>query len=331
MYNFFTETRAMFSFTKKNPINILNIGTRILLKDVMDQYLRSLGEIRTYYASKLNVAVESYRQHEMQIVFCEEYFSEGSALDFIEEIGGLNVCADRYFVLATESQSDELVSLAMEKNIDEILVKPFATEDVTKIIERYLEKKENLKKDWCADLSKAIQTNEQKRFQEATVLFRGLISKYPDNMPLLLEAAYFFYGQNKTEESFRILEKILSVNPSSARGLHLQGLCLKRTARFKEALDAFYQSNQVSPMNSHRYMDIVDTLLQMADERSAHALKADAENSALILARLKIMVIRREYGPAMQYMETRKNLLSESDRKEADVYLAVSRKMSGVK
>ncbi len=321
----------MFNFTKKNPINILNIGTRILLKDVMDQYLRSLGEIRTYYASKLSTAVESYRQHEVQIVFCEEFFPEGSALDFIEAIGGLNVCADRYFVLATENQSDELVSLAMEKSIDEILVKPFATEDITKIIERYVEKKENLKQDWCVDLGKAISANEQKRFQEAAALFTGLLSKYPDNMPLLVEAAQFFYNQNRTEEAFRILDKILSVNPSNARALHLHGLCLKRTARFKEALEAFYQSNQVSPMNSHRYMDIVDTLLQMADERSAYALKADAENSALILSRLKIMVIRREYRQALQYMETRRVILTENDRKEGDIYLAVARKMAGIK
>lgn len=321
----------MFNFAKKTPINILNIGTRILLKDVMDQYLRSLGDIRTYYASKLSVAVESFRQHSIQIVFCEEFFPEGSALDFIEAIGGLSVCADRYFVLATETQSDELVSLAMEKSIDEILVKPFATEDITKIIERYFEKKEALKKDWCKDLNKAITANEQKRFQEAGGLFSGLLSKYPDNMPLLLEAAGFFYGQNRTEEATRVLEKVLAVNPSNAKALHLQGLCFKRVGKFKEALDNFYQSNQVSPMNSHRYADIVDTLLQMADERSAYALKSDAENSALILARLKIMVIRREYRQAVQYMETRRSIISEQDRKEVDIYLALAKKMAGLK
>lgn len=321
----------MFNFTKKTPLNILSIGTRILLKDVMDQYLRSLGEIKTYYASKLSVAVESYKQHSVQIIFCEEFFPEGSALDFIESIGGLNVCADRYFVLATENQSDELVSLAMEKNIDEILVKPFATEDITKIIERYSEKKETLKRDWCIDLNSAIIANEQKRFQEAATLFSGLLSKYPDNMPLLIEAAGFFYGQNRVEEAGRVVEKVLAVNPSNAKALHLQGLCFKRTGKFKEALESFYQSNQVSPMNSHRYGDIVDTLLQMADERSAYALKVDSENSALILARLKIMVIRREYRQAVQYMETRRALLPELERKEADIYLAVSKKMAGIK
>ena len=321
----------MFNFSKKEPINILNIGTRILLKDVMDQYLRSLGEIKTYYASKLSVAVESFNQHQIHIIFCEEYFPEGSALDFIQAIGGLNVSADRYFVLATEEQSDSLVSLAMEKSIDEILVKPFATEDIAKIIERYIEKKENLKQEWCVDLNKAIVANEQKRFQEAAALFSGLLNSYPDNMPLLLEAAAFFYSQNRIEEASKILDRVLGVNPSNAKGLHLQGLCYKRAGKYKEALDSFYQSNLVSPMNSHRYADIVDTLLQMADERSAYALKADSENSALILARLKIMVIRREYKQAVQYMETRRNSLPGGERKEADIFLAVAKKMAGIK
>lgn len=321
----------MIKFTKKNPVTVLNVGTRILLKDVMDQYLRTFGEVKTFYASKLSSAVESFRQHNPQIVFCEHLFPEGSAIELVEAIGGLSPCQDRYFVLATEQPSDELISLAMEENIDEILAKPFSTDDVAKIVERYAEKRELLRREWCQDLLKARTAEEQKRFQEALALYSAAIGKYPAEVPVLLDAGAFFLSQGKKEEAARCFEKVLSLNPQNPRALFLEGQLLKRSGKFKDAMDRFHSANQVSPLNTRRYKEMVDGLLMMADERAAFALKTDSENSWLILSRLKIMTIRRDYKAAVQYMETRRALLGELDRKEADVYLSLAKKMAGIR
>src|SRR4051812_22734096 len=139
-------------FSKENPVHVLSVGTRILVKDVMDQYLRTLGEVKTFYASKLSSALESYNEKRPAVIFCEHSFPEGSALEFIEAIGGLDTASDRYFVLATEAASDELVSLAMEKGIDELLIKPFATDNIMQIMERFIDKREMATQDWVTEL-----------------------------------------------------------------------------------------------------------------------------------------------------------------------------------
>ncbi len=154
----------MFKSNKAEALHVLNIGTKILIKDVMDTYLRSLGETKTFYASKMSTAVETYRDKKLQIIFCEQSFAEGSALEFIQAIGGLPASGDRYFVLAAEEHSDYLVALASEKGMDEILVKPFSTENIHQIVERFKKKKDGLKQNWSIDLRNAKKAFDEKRF-----------------------------------------------------------------------------------------------------------------------------------------------------------------------
>ncbi|RZA01696.1 MAG: response regulator, partial [Proteobacteria bacterium] len=182
----------MIKIPKDNPLQILSIGTKILLKDVMDQYLRSLGEVKTYYASKMSIAVESYLEKRPNIIFCEHGFAEGSALDFIQYIGGLDPSGDQYFVLAVEEASDPLVALAVEKGIDEILVKPFSIDTIHQIVERYLEKRDLSTDDWAKDLRNAKVSFLEKRFLEAEDLYANAARRYPANILVLLECADFF-------------------------------------------------------------------------------------------------------------------------------------------
>src|SRR3989344_5478059 len=107
-------------------LSILNIGTEILVKDVMDQYLRSLGDIKTYYASSMGVAIDTFRRQKINVVFSELGFKAGSAEEFIKEIGGLDISTDLFFVLASSQDSKEIRFLQKELNIDEFLLKPFS-------------------------------------------------------------------------------------------------------------------------------------------------------------------------------------------------------------
>lgn len=50
----------MIKISKENQIQVLNVGTKILLADVMDQYLRSLGDVKTYYVSKQSNAIQNF-------------------------------------------------------------------------------------------------------------------------------------------------------------------------------------------------------------------------------------------------------------------------------
>lgn len=316
---------------KDQPVHVLSIGTRILVKDVMDQYLRTLGEVKTFYASKLSVAVENYRERRHSVIFCEQSFPEGSALEFIDMIGGLDTATDRYFVLATENASDELVALSMEKGIDEILVKPFATDHIMQIMERYLEKRALAETDWMIDLRAAKKSYIEKRFQEAEELYGATAKKHWHNSSVLLDCADFFIMRAQPQKAVPLLEKVLGDSPDHVRGLHLYGQALKKLGRYQEAAKALLKATAASPLNSMRNIELAETYILMAEEQIQAAIKVADESSALILRRAQYLLLRKEYGSLVTYLDAKKPYLSESGKKEADAYSALAKKFAGLK
>ncbi len=310
---------------------MLSIGTRILVKDVMDQYLRSLGEVKTFYASKLSVAIENYREKRHSVIFCEQSFPEGSALEFIEAIGGLDSASDRYFVLAAESTSDDLVALAMEKGIDEILVKPFATDHIMQIMERYLEKRNATQIDWVSDLRPAKKAYLEKRFQEAEELYGAAAKRHWHNAAVLLDCAEFFISRNQPQKAAPLLEKVLGESPDHVRALHLHGQALRKLGRFQEAARQFSRASSFSPLNSMRNVELAETYIQMAEEQIQGALKAENESSSLILRKAQYQLLRKDYAALVTYLDAKKPYLSETGKKEADSYVTLAKKLAGLK
>lgn len=328
----FTSVKKMTKkFTKEKPLQVLSIGTKILVKDVMDQYLRSLGEVKTYYASKLTTAVESFNEKRPEVIFCERSFPEGSALEFIDAIGGLDGSSDRYFVLAVEETTEEVVALAMEKCIDEVLVKPFSTEDILQIVDRYIDKREMAKLDWVVDLRAARRAFLEKRFQEADSLYGDAAKKYWNDNGVLLDCADYFVSRQQPQKSIPLLEKILQEAPDLTRALHLYGVALRKLGRVAEAAKALRYANNLSPLNSSRNLELAETYLAMAEEQISAALKADSESSALILRRAQYQLLRKDFASLVTYLDSKRAYISEAGKKEAEAYVALAKKMGGLK
>lgn len=321
----------MAKISKDNPIFVLSVGTRILLKDVMDQYLRSLGEVKTFYASKLSVAQETFNDKKPQIIFCEHAFEDGSVLEFIEAIGGLDAYGDRYFVLATEGASDELVSLAMEKVVDEILVKPFSIDTIHQIVDRYLEKRANSSQEWVRDMRRAKQSYQEKRFQEAEELFSQASRKYGNNPTVQVECADFFLRRNMPQLSLPLLEDQIKRTPDNVRVLHLLGLSYRKLGRLREGAERLLAACAFSPLNSLRRADLADTYGALAEEQLVLALKTESENSSLILGRARYQFVRKDYLALVTYLDAKRAFLSEAGRKEADAIVAAAKKLGGIR
>jgi CheY-like chemotaxis protein len=316
---------------KDQPVHVLNIGTRILVKDVMDQYLRTLGEVKTYYAAKLSSALESFHEKRQAVIFCEHTFPEGGAIEFVEAIGGLDAASDRYFILAAESVSDDLVSLAMEKGMDEILVKPFSTENIYQIMERYLEKRKMGDIDWVKELRVAKKAFLEKRFQEADELYGQTAKRHWHNAGVLLDCADYFVKRQQPQLALPLLEKVLTESPDHVRSLHLHGCALKRMGRYKEAAKEFNRANLISSLNSGRNQELADTYVAMAEEEIQNALKAESESSSLILKRAQYQLLRRDFGALVTYLDSKRAYLSESAKKEAEAFTALAKKLGGLK
>jgi response regulator RpfG family c-di-GMP phosphodiesterase len=318
-------------FTKEHPVQVLSIGTKILLKDVMDQYLRSLGEVKTYYASKLSSAMQSYHEKRPEVIFCEQSFPEGSAQEFIEAIGGLDSSGDRYFVLAAESASDTLVALAMENGVDEILVKPFAIGNILQIMERFTEKRALLKHEWVKELRAAKKSLLEKRFQEAEELFAAVAKKHPRNCPAMLDCADFFLRRGQPAKALQLLDLVLAEVPQHAKALHLCGCALRKLGRLQEAAAKLTQANAISPANPLRNIELAETYVAMAEEQVVAALKTESESSALILRRAQFQLLRKDYASLVTYLDSKRAYLSEAGRKEAESLVGIAKKIAGLR
>jgi len=323
---------ATKKFSKEHPVQVLSIGTRILIKDVMDTYLRTLGEVKTYYASKLTSAIESYAEKRPAVIFCEYAFPEGGALEFIEAIGGLDTSADRYFVLACEeAASDALVALATEKGMDEILVKPFSTDNILQIMDRYLEKRAQAGLDWVKELRTAKTSYLEKRFQEADELYGAAAKKHWNNSGVLLDCAEYFLRRQQPQKCLPLLEKVLQESPEHVRALHLHGCTLRRLGRFQESAKQLMRANLISPLNTVRSMELAETFLSLGEEQIVLALKAESESTALILRRAQYQLLKREYAALVTYLDSKRAYLSEAGKKEAEAYSVLAKKLGGLK
>jgi len=321
----------MIKIPKDNPLQILSIGTKILLKDVMDQYLRSLGEVKTFYASKMSVAVETFNEKRPHIIFCEHGFPEGSALEFIQYCGGLDPSADQYFVLAVEEHDEGLVALAVEKGIDEILVKPFSIDTIHQIVERYLEKRDMATDDWIIDLRKARRSFLEKRFLEAEDLYANACRRHPNNAAVLLEGADFFLRRGYGNQAQTLSETVLRESPENVRALHILGSALKKQGQFKEAATRFNRAQEISPLNSLRHVELAETYVQMAEEQIQAALKVETENSSLILTKAKYQLLRRDYVALVTYLDAKRAFLNDVAKKEADNLTLLAKKLGGIR
>lgn len=318
-------------FTKEQPVHVLSIGTRILVKDVMDQYLRSLGEVKTYYASKLSTAIESHNAKLPSVIFCEQGFPEGSAVEFIDAIGGLDTASDRYFVLAAETASEELLALAMDLGIDEILVRPFATDDIMQIMERYIEKRAMDELEWVKELRVARKSFVEKRFQEADDLYGQTAKRHWENAGVLMDCSEYFLRRQQPQKALPALEKVLGEAPDHVRALHLHGCALKRLGRYQEAAKQFTRANSMSSLNSVRNTELADTYVALADEQVATALKTESESSSLIIRRAQYQLLRRDYASLVMYLDSKRAFLSDSGKREAEAYTVLGKKLGGLK
>lgn len=297
----------------------------------MDQYLRSLGEVKTYYASKMSVAIESFNEKKPSIVFCEQTFSEGSVLEFIQAIGGLSPSREQYFVLAAEEASDDLVSLAVEKGIDEILVKPFSTDNIHQIVERYFEKLNTYDLDWVKALKRGRISHEEKRFQEAEEIYANCAKNFIDNPAATLECAEFFLSRGHAQMAEHLAQRVISASPDNVRALSCAASALKKQGKLFQASELFDKANHLSPLNSLRHVELAETMVAMAEEEINSALKCENENTMLILTKARYQLMRKDYAAMVVYLDAKKAFLSEAGRKEADLLIAIAKKISGLR
>lgn len=311
-------------------VSVLNIGTAVLVRDVMDQHLRTLGDVRTYYASNMTFALQSYSERHLDLIFCELTFPGGSAEEFIRRIGGLDATDNLFFVVSTAQDERLATALAEELSIDAVLMSPFSTNDIIRQVNAMLAKKSRDRSGWIDHLLEAKQAAKNRRVQEARSLYKELIKGHPTNEEVLFAAAKFYSAIPDYEAATDILTNIIALNPKSVRAKTLFGLLNVRKGDYVEGMRILEECQKVSPLCTGRALEIASCYVLLALRQARVALDTNNSSSMAILNTIKYLAVLQRYKEVVSTFERSKDVLSAEEKREAEYFVAVSKKLGNL-
>src|SRR3989338_4618250 len=288
-------------------LSVLNIGTAVLVRDVMDQHLRSMGDIRTHYASNLNFALQTYSEKHVDMVFCELTFPGGSAEEFIRRIGGLDVTDNIYFIISTSQDVTHAKALASELGVDSILPSPFSTNDIIERVEQALLKKERNRGVWVDQLLEAKLSAKNMRVQEARLQFKELLKNHPANEDVLLEAARFFLQLPDYESASQAIAAAVATNPQNLKARSMFGTLSIRKGEFDDGLRLLEDTQRQSPLNTTRMLEIGHAYIQLALRQTRKALDINDCSIPSLVNSIKYQAVLGRYTDVISTYERYKD------------------------
>lgn len=311
-------------------ISILSVGTRILLKDVMDSFLRSLSDYKTHYAPTMASALRIFQEQQIHLVFAETELPDGSAFRLMRELGGPSHDGEVYFILAVEERSSELMALAEELEADAVLVKPFSLSELKAQMERYLAWKAMPREPWKLLLSEALLASREKRFTEVEGYYKEAVQSAPNNPAPLVRMAQYLIAKPDYPAAEALLKKALASRPNDVRALSTLGSLYLIEHDLDRATECLLKAQQLSPLNPDRALDLVRLYLDRCSEYCRSAIRIDpvGSNAKLLLA--KLMTVQKDYVGAVRELEKAMPELREGCRVEGQTFAALARKLGGL-
>lgn len=311
-------------------ITLLNVGTAVLVKDVMDQHLRTIGDVKTFYASNLKFALEAYSEKHIDIIFCEVSFEGGTAEEFVRRIGGLDTTDRLYLVLATDEDSEKARALQEELGADAILRQPFSTLEVEGEILKAVEKKTKEFEGWVDDLLEAKLAHKNKRMQEAGELYLDLLKTHKDNVDIIRAAASYYLEIPKLEQAERLISLLLDKNPFDLKALSLKSQLLLKQNNFLDAIKTLETLQKKSPLNSDRANSLVSAYIHCSIETLRKSQRVTTTNTSVNLNLIKILVVAGRYKDAVSAYERHRKTFLGAEKKEAEYFLAIAKKLGAI-
>ncbi|MBI3557732.1 MAG: tetratricopeptide repeat protein [Deltaproteobacteria bacterium] len=321
---------------EQNPLqtegrtSILNVGTRILLKDIMDQYLRTLGDYKTHYAPTMSSAMRLFQESQIHIVIAEIDLTDGSVYRLFKELGGTGTEDETYFILALEERNEQMLALAEEIEVDAVLVKPFSAADLKQQIERYSAWKSMPKDPWRLLINDARFAAREKRFREAEESFKAAVSSAPGNPAPLVKAAQYFISKPDLVTAEAMLKKALEIKPKYVQALTTLGSLYLAQRNLDAADDCFQRAQAISPLNPDRVVDMVKLYLERCLESCKNALRVDASSVSARLLMGKLLAIQKDYVGSVRELDRVLPVLKENAKLEAQTFAALARKLGGI-
>ncbi len=294
-------------------MNILNVGTQILLRDIMDQFLRqSTTDVRTFYASNMKSAIRFLTENVVHVMIVEVSLEDGSSERLLEKLQWRPFVDDLYVILALEEKRDDLLHLAMELEVNALLTKPFAGVDLKAQVDEYLKTK-NARKKLLPDDPLTLVREAYRHFMErnpleADRIFRKVVSGYevsPAGVTpqYLTHAGNFFLNKPDVTLAKRCFSHALDLQPKYVPALTGLGRAFLDAGDLDRAEEFLSQADALSPLSSKR-IDLSLKLLHSKILKTLfRVLEFDETNPLVRLELAKTLAARHDYVGALNHLK----------------------------
>lgn len=314
------------------PISVLNVGTKILLRDVMDQYLRTLGDIRTYYASNMKSALRFIGEHNIHVLICEVFLEDGSAERLLKALGPRSIQDELWVVLALESKSEDVVALALELGANSVLIKPFAANDLKTQIEKYKARRASPSADKSVELIKEGETAmRERRTFDADKKYKEASVAAPQNHIVQTHCAQYLLAKPDYGLAEQCLKRALEVKPGHVPALSLYGRLELERGNLEAAYKYLSAAHKVSPLNAERSLLLAKYYAQKAAETVNTVTQSDEQHPLARLELGKLLVHQKDFVGGLIQLERCYAGLEGDAQKECITYQALARKLGNIR
>ncbi len=315
------------SSKEEGGLNFLSIGTRLLTKDVMDQYIRTLGPHRTYYATGMVASRRVIAETVPDIILMEFEYADGTAYRLLQEIRKNPLAASSFVILAVDEDSLALKNIAEEMDVDAILTKPFSAKNLEDQFLAY--QKSVVDKTSVSSLVRqAERAFAEKAFSLADKLFRLAIQTGGENARIMAKAGAYYAKVPDYTQAEKHLERAIKIDPQCVVALNELGLLYLKKKEFHQAFDCLTKAQDLSPLNPERPKVMMKLHMMWASETLKSVLMTDPGNDLLKYELAKLSVFQKDYAAAIKLFQQIKFEATDPLNDEVKKYTAFLTKLS---
>ena len=317
--------------TAEGRITVLNVGTRILLKDTMDQYIRTLGDYKTLYAPNMASALRAFSENTIHVVICETSLEDGSAYRLLQLLGGAaSELADIFVILALEERTEASLALAGELEAHSVLVKPFSASDLKAQLEKYKAWKAVPKEPWLLLVDEAKMALREKKFTDAEKFYNEAIAAAPNHPGPYYRSGLYYANKPDHGLAEGFLKKAIALKPDYTQALSALGSLYLAKKELDKAEEIFRKAQTVSPFNPDRMSEMVKVYIERAIDTCRSTLRIDPGATLARLQLGKLIAFQKDYVSTVRELEQVVFQLKDNQKLEAQTYMALARKLGGI-
>ncbi len=279
------------------------------LRLIIAHQLQKLQFVKVKQAGNGLEALEILQQNpDISAIVCDMDMPVLGGLELLSEMRDSTEINRPPFCIAMDQVSKERLMLAVENGVDEILVKPFTLKDIYPKVLTAWKKYHNPKNPEKAyELAKLQLRNND--WAEAEKIYKLLSESAVSSARPIVGLARVYLGKGDPSKALEYLALAEQRNKAFVHLYSTRGEVFVHMKNYDEALKAFEQAIELSPLNPVRYKAASDILMVKGRYQDAVILLEKAVKSGLEFKELfnhlsQAYFMMKDYAKALRYVKS---------------------------